>query len=227
MTYIQEAETATWASSATPRSTSSFDVLAGDVIVAVSITDDNDMVITVGNNGAALPWVTEQVTTTAGAGPGARISTAIVPSDRTGLTVSFARSATVAQFGGIAMTFRDVAVGASTKEEGLITDALSFPLTTTQAGSSVVVAVADTALQDQATRVFLAGAGAVTERTIVTTTDYAIYVWVHLAAGAAGTYTLGLTAPDITGAAVALELLNPIPSEVGMPASYTRGRAPA
>lgn len=221
MTYIQEAETASWASSSTPRSTSAFDVLAGDVIVAVAVVDDNDMVITVGNNGAALTWTTQQVTSAAGSGPAVSIFTTTIPSDRTGMTVSFARNATVAQFGGIAMTFRSVEIGTSTEIDG-VSGPLSFPITTTQAGSTIVVAVGDLGFEDQGTRVFRTGAGAVTERTIVTTSDYAIYVWLHLNAGPAGTYSLGMTVPDVGGAAAALELLNPIPTEPGLLSFYTR-----
>lgn len=214
--FIQEAETA-WNSGTTPKTTASFNVLAGDVLVAVAIVENNDRSLSA-VTGGSLTWTERQRVAVTDYCQVA-VSTATVDSDKS-MTVSFAASAGSAYFGGNVFTFRGSdGVGASSKTNA--SGAPSLGLTTTQVDSAIVVANGDWSTVDGTVRAWeTVSAGVATEQTYFRdAAHYGVYAAYHADAGTAAAKTVGLTLP--TGqkySIVAVEVKGSGGSAVGIPA---------
>jgi hypothetical protein len=196
-TFIQEAEVV-WNANTTPKTSASFSVQTGDVLVAYLLCEDAegapawDGAIT----GGSLTWAEPQqvqvsmyvyvlvATTTA--------------TSTTAMTVSFARSAgTTSRFyGGNVLTFRGSdGIGASSKTN-VASGAPSLNLTTTAADSAIVVANGDWTAADGASRTWRTTAGAFTEQSYFRdAARYVVYGGYHANVGAVGVKNVGLSAP--------------------------------
>lgn len=188
-TYVQHYQTG-WGSSSTPNNTSSFSVLAGDVLVAYSMTANDATTVSV--SGGSLSWTLQQ---SIGVTNYSRlyIWTAVVDVDKS-MNMSFSRGGSLNNFGGGAFTFRGSSgIGASSSTN--TTGAPSLNLTTIGSQSAIVVISADWNALSSA-RTWRTGAGALTESAYTYTAgQYTIYAGFHANAGAPGTYTVGLSAP--------------------------------
>ena len=192
--FIQEAETA-WNTDTTPKTTGSFAVQIGDVLVAYAISENEGVVLsTPTNTGTALTWTARQiVNVTDYCYVGLWTTVATVAES---ITVSFARTGVGGLFGGNVLTFRGSSgVGASNKTN-VASGAPTLDLTTTLVNSAVVVANGDWNAGDGASRAWRTNAGAFTEQTYFRDSSlYTVYGGYHADAGAAGTYAVGLSAP--------------------------------
>jgi hypothetical protein len=195
--FIQEAETAwnTDADSTASVATASFNVVAGDILVAYGIVANNLLGLTI--SGGSLTWDNKQtvnVTDYCWLG----LWTATVDSDKS-MAVTFARTTDPGAqvfYGGNVLTFRaSDGVGASNKTN-VASGAPTLNLGTTQDNSVVVVANGDWNAADGASRTWRANAGALTEKTYFRdSSNYTVYGGYHADAGAANTYAVGLSAP--------------------------------
>lgn len=203
--FIQEVETV-WNATA-DKTTSSFNVLAGDLLVAYSSSEHGYYAPTA-ISGGSLTWTKRQevhiditwATTT--------VWTAVVDADKS-MTVTFDGPDSSHLFGGNVLIFRNSGgVGASDKAN-VDGAAPSMNLTTTQANSAIVVLSADWNAANGSTRTWRTNAGSFTEQTYhYESGRYTVYGGYHANAGAVGTYAVGLSAPAAQKySIVALEVL--------------------
>lgn len=197
-TFIQEAET-TWSQQAgQTKTTGSFTVQAGDVLVAYGMGENETVTLSV--SGGSLTWTLQQSIVLTGFAT-MYVWTATVDTNKSmTVTVSKMDAVSIVSFGVNVLTFRGSdGIGASSKENG--TDAgsgtePSLNLTTTQANSAIVVANADWNAGDGTSRTWRTGAGTLTEQTYsLVTGAVTVYGGYHANAGAIGTYAVGLSAP--------------------------------
>lgn len=190
--FIQEAEASFGTNGTATVATGTFDVLTGDILVAVGANEGNTAV-TITNNGAALTWALQQEVAAASFCR-LPIWTTLVPADRTGLTVTFGTAS--GMFGGNVFTIRGSGgVGASSKTN-VAGGAPTLNLTTTTTNSLVVVFDADFNAVDGTTRTARTNAGAFTEQSYFrSSVNYTVYGGFHANAGAIGTYAVGWSAP--------------------------------
>jgi hypothetical protein len=198
-TFVQEAETI-WNMTTSPKTTSSFNVNAGDILVAYLISeswDSTNLQTYAISDSVSLTW-TQKTTVQVSNYCWISIWTATVASTGS-MTVSFSQTggATTTKFGGNVLTFRGssgVGTGASTT---IASAAPSLNYTTTAANSAIVVVSADWNAGDGSTRTWRANAGTLTEQTYARdSVAYTVYGGYHADAGAAGTYAVGLSAPS-------------------------------
>lgn len=206
-TYVSENE-ASFAGSATPLATGSFSVLIGDVLIDLGVSEggafpgEGEMgggsrVPT--NSGTAHSW-TNQEAVEVNDYCRANIATAVSAVDQSN-TVSLACAGGKA-FGHNCVQFRDSdGIGAAEKAN-VLSGEPSLDITTTQANSAIVVAVGDWTAADGSSR---------TWRTVNSVTPtagngyeltyyrdaarYTVYIAYYPDVGAAGTKTVGLSAP--------------------------------
>lgn len=198
-TYIQEAETA-FNSDTTPKGSGNFTTVTGDVVVAVSVMEDtNDSPLSA--TGTNVTLASQQEFTTSGDFCGAEISAGVVASGGT-TSVSFAKTgATGPWFGGNALTFRSSdGIGASAQGSG--SGAPTLNLVTTQDNSAIVVCVGDWNAADGSSRTWRTvnsitpSSGNGLELTYFRdASHYTAYIAYYSDAGAAGSKTVGLSAP--------------------------------
>ena len=198
-TFIQEAETA-WNSNTTPKGSGNFTTSTGDVVVAVSVNEDgfgSDALSQTGTNAT----LTVQQNIFVSSYAGVEVSAGVVSSGGT-TSVSFAGGGGFQLFGGNALTFSGSdGIGASAKTN--TTGAPSLNITTTQDNSAIVVAVGDWNAIDGSSRTWR------TVNSITPTSGngyeltyfrdashYVVYVAYYPDAGAAGSKTVGLSAPS-------------------------------
>ena len=215
MAFVQEFETA-YNSNTSPKTTAAFDVLAGDILVGMAVIADNDASVASSKAGPTLTWTQQEVTPNVGFAPLAALWTTPITADATGMTVTFTRSGINAHYGGNVTTWRSVDGVGDAVQAMSSSGAPLANIVTERPGSTIVTAIADISTADGSTRVWRTGAGALTELAYTTTAQYTMYMGYHAAAGSAGTYGIGLTAP--TGqdyAMVAVEILPILPSEPG------------
>lgn len=213
-TFIGEFETA-WNVSTTPKTTASITAVANDVLVAIAVNEgygdytgsNDDWLADLVPSGGSLTW-TQRQEVIVNDYTYATIYTAVVDSDKS-MTVTFTRTGTVGSnalvlwWGGNVLQFRGSdGVGASNKTN-VASGGPSLALTTTVDNSAVVSVSGDFAAVDGASR---------TWRTVngITPTSgnslevsyfrdashYAVYGAYWSDVGAAGSKTVGLSAPS-------------------------------
>lgn len=212
--FAQEAESS-YASSTVSITTPPFNVIVGDLIVALGLLPVNGgqtppTALTISDS-SGLTWLQQQVVTTVGF-PRLGVWTCVVEQEIAGLTVTMTRDAVSQQIAVDALTFRSAAVGAS----GQATATISTPslvITTAAADSSILVFNVDSGLVDDGSpRVWRTGAGAVTEVTYYKDARWVVYIGTHDDVTVPGTYTVGLSAPgNQVYSLVALEILDVAP----------------
>lgn len=202
-THIQEVETA-WNSSTTPKVTASFNVLAGDLLVACGMSEVDTTGVAIA--GGSLTWTERQQVNVAGY---ARVYLWTAPVDTAkAMTATFTGDGTLQHHGGLVQTWRDAGASASAKTNVNAAGIGAFlDLTTLVANSAVALFNADFFARTGA-RAWLTNAGALTETAYtVSGGHYTIYAGYHANAGAAAAYTLGLSTPiDQKHSTVALEI---------------------
>lgn len=235
-TFIQEAETA-WNSTTSPKNAGPFSVQTGDVLVAVGVIADSNGVndnLTV--SGGSLTWtVPTNGRVKVNAYCGVVIYTATATSS-TSITVAFASAASPsAWFGGNVLTFRGSAGVSASAKTNLATGTPSLAITTTGANSAVVAVNGDWNAADGTTRTWRTvnsltpTSGNGLERTYFRDaaqyTTYAAY-WTDV--GAAGSKTVGLSAPSgMKWAIAAVEVLGTAVTTVTLdPATETDSALP-
>lgn len=192
------------AQAALTKTTPSFSVTAGDVLVVLGITEDNP--VTLGTpTGGSLTW-TQQENASATSQSRSAIWTAIA-SATTSITVAVTCGGTTGPsivWGFVVHQYRNAAVGAHTNVLGAAGIAPSLALITTAANSAISYISSDWSASDGTTRTWRAinaitptsGNGLETDYyrdpSGVSTTLYGAY-WSDT--GAAGSKTTGLTAP--------------------------------
>lgn len=201
-TFVSETETA-WNTNSTPKTSGSISVQAGDVLVGVGVVEGSESPTWNGTfTGGSLTW-TERQEVAVTDYPAITAATAVAAST-TSLTTSLARTAGGSNlvFGQTTFAFRGSdGVGASAKTN-VNGGAPSLNITTTQDNSAIVVVVGDWNAVDGASRTWRAvngvtpTAGNGYERSyFYSSADYTVYVAYYPDAGAAGTKTVGLSAP--------------------------------
>jgi hypothetical protein len=189
-TYIGEAEVS-WSTTTASKTTSSFAVQAGDVLVAYGMSEDTPDELAI--SGGSLTWTQRQRVDESDYGPD-YVWTATVDTTKS-MTVTITRTSGLTEYGGDVLIFRGSGgIGASAQAHD--TGAPSLSLTTTQANSAIVVAAVDWNAVSGSSRTWRTGAGALTETSYFTHAGhYTIFGGLHAGAGAAGAKTVGLTAP--------------------------------
>jgi formylglycine-generating enzyme required for sulfatase activity len=192
LTMVQEAET-TWSGTATSKTTASFNVQVGDVLVAYSgVEHATNNPITI--SGGSLTWTLQQSIHTDTSDADVYIWTAVA-SSTTSITVTFTLGNLTVQYGGNVLTFRNSSgVGASAAT--VVDGGPSLNLTTTKANSAIVLVNADWNAVDGSSRTYRAGTGSFTEQTYgYVSGTYTAYGGYYANAGAIGTYAVGLSTP--------------------------------
>ena len=174
--------------------TPSFSVNSGDTLVAVGVTSDNSVTLTISSS-TSVTWTQQQVVSVASY---CYVSLWTAPVTSTGsMTVTVTRSsAQVVLYGVNVLTFSaSDGVGASAKTN-VSSGAPTLNLTTTQANSAIVVVNADWNSSDGASRTWRSNAGSLTEQTYFRdSSQYTVYAGYHADAGSVSTYAVGLSAP--------------------------------
>jgi hypothetical protein len=216
-TFVQEVKTTAWQTPSTTAAftTPSFNVQAGDVLVACMLTNWNSGVGTLTASGGGLTWSEE---TSAGQGAYGLVTLAVATVDTTkSMTVTVTRSVTGANAARVAlsvMTFRGVE-GIGSAESLAVTTFTTVPelaLRTDAANSVIVLANVDQRGLDGSTRAWLSNAGSLTETTYDRSAGgTGFYLGYHADSGAVSVYTVGMSAPaNQTWACAALELYGPL-----------------
>lgn len=210
--------TVTWGVNATAtRTTASFSVTAGDVLVVLAAAEDASSTFS-GISGGSLTWTQQENVGTATATARAALYTATAASTTT-ITVSLTISNSAANWGFVVHQYRgSTGVGAHASQAGGTSGvAPSQALTTTGANSAISALIADwTATDGSSTRAWRAINGITPTAGNGLETDYfrdpggtsvTIYAGYWNDAGAAGAKTVGLTAPTMRPAIVTIEIL--------------------
>ncbi|MGZ6398912.1 MAG: hypothetical protein ACXWRZ_14630 [Bdellovibrio sp.] len=201
--FIQKAETV-WNTFASPKASPSFNVNAGDLLVAAVITDDASITVSISDN-ASLTWTQQKIINIPSY---SWVSIWTAQANSAGaITVTATNTGAGGRFGMNVLTFRGSSgVGASSSSNG--SGAPTLNITTTQANSAIVVLNGDWSAMDGVSRSWLTNAGSLTELTYSYSAGfYTAYAGYHANSGAIGTYAVGLSAP--TGqqyAIIALEV---------------------
>lgn len=185
--FVQEAETV-WNTSTSPKTTSSFNVIAGDILVAM-VTSDNASNVESISDSASLTWTQQQVLSFAGYSWTAVWTAKVISTGA--MTVTATNSGATEMFGMNVFTFRGSSgVGASSATH-VASGAPTLNITTTQANSAIVVLNGDWSARDGATRTWRTNAGAFTELTYnYIAGSYTAYAGYHANSGAIGTYAV-------------------------------------
>lgn len=195
-TFVAEYETA-WNSTTTPKTTAAFDVLEGDLLVAVCVLADVTLAAIAKPTGGSLYWDQKSLFAAANF-TSVGIWTARVDADQN-MTVTFARSGASAQFfGGNVFHFRDAQVGSSPNPPRNVTGAApQYNIQIGKANSAIVVVIGDWAAASTA-RNWLTSAGSLTEQTYWHENgQYTVYAGIHKDAGTVAALNVGLSIPAV------------------------------
>lgn len=192
-TFVQEAEV-NWGSTSSPKTTASFDVQAGDVLVAYVGEENGNGSPSYSISGGSLSWNVEQTEIVDVNWATGKMWSAVVDSDKS-MTVTFTKSGgTGGQYwGGNVLTFRGSSgIGASAKTH-VSGGAPSLSIVTSGSNSAVVVFSIDWNVADGSSRTWR---GNVVEQTYhLQSGRYTVYGGYDPNVGAPGSKTMGLTAP--------------------------------
>jgi hypothetical protein len=203
-TFVAEYE-ATWNDATSPK-TSSVTVAAGDALVVGALTEEgNSNTLTTPTGGTGVTWTLQQsiVLTSYTA---LYLWTAL-PSAQT-FTLSVARTVGSGLWGFNCLRFSGVSgIGGSNKANA--TGAPSVAVTATGANSVIAAVIGDWNAADGASRAWLTAGSAATEQTYFRDpSTYTAYMAYYADTGAAGSKTVGLSAPTGLKYAIgAVELL--------------------
>lgn len=175
------------------KTTASFSVQTGDIITVRAVAESDTSTFTI--SGGSLTWnLLQEVTTVSNCDTAAWYATA---TSNTSITVTVDDTgSTVNHFGFVATTWRGATGVASAKTNS--TGAPSLTFSTAAANSAVEVVVGDWSAVDGTTRTWRSvnGSAATEETYYRDATRYVAYLGYHPDAGAAGSITVGLSAPS-------------------------------
>lgn len=194
-TFVTEVET-TWGSAVTPRTTGSFDVIAGDLLVIAAHKDEGTTTLgTPTNSGTAFTWTLQQ-SVTVSTDHKMYVWTAIATATQS-MTVTGTQSAATNPWGFSVTVFRNHGgVGTSVATTVAGSGAPTLNITTTRPASTVTVFVSDNNGIDSSSRTWRTNAGALSETTNSQSIGTrVIYIGYHLDAGPIGTYAVGVSSP--------------------------------
>jgi hypothetical protein len=205
--FIQESPDTAWDTTTTPKTTSSFSVQNGDILVAYAACEDstNCGAITITDNTSTSGnWVNRQ-TVSAASYTEAYLWTKVVTATES-MTVTLTRAPNASIFGGDVLTFRGSDGVGATAQNHATGAAPTVDLTTTQANSAIVVVNSDWAA-GTGSRTWRTNAGTFTEVSYQNVNgNYTIYGGYHADAGSVATYAVGLSAPTQTYSVAAVEV---------------------
>lgn len=209
-TYIQEAETP-WNTTAASVTTGSFNVVAGDLLVAYAISEaDGGDAANLGITGGGLYWHQQAMYDNSEAGwetTEVRVWSAVVDTNKS-MTVTFTNTSVTLNYGGNVLTFRGSGGIGAIAKRSQNTGTPSLGITTLRDNSSIVVANGDWTAQNGAGRSWLSAPNPPTERSYYQSGAYAIYGASYGNVGVAGSKTVGLSAPGSQRyALIAIEVL--------------------
>lgn len=192
-TFVAQGATA-WNTNTPTTKTLTVTAQAGDRIVVYGAISNSGTNNTLACSGGGLTWTLAQSIAVSSSWGGLYVWTATA-STTGSLTVTITKGAGTGVFGGAYQQFRDSdGFGASSKANA--SGASSLALTTGSANSAIVFAVNDWNSVDGAARAARTGAGAFTEHVYNRNgTTMTVYGGRHADAGAAGSKTIGYTAP--------------------------------
>lgn len=199
-TFIQEAETSYTAVSPSNKTTGSFAVQTGDVLVAYAFaSDDLGGLAPFTLTGSGQTWTSRQAFSNfSGTNCYVELWTAVAAST-TSITVTFDGNGDNAatRFGGNVLTFRGSAGVGASNQANSSSGTPSCGLTTTAANSAIVVINSDWQAIDGTSRAWLTSAGTFNEKTYDRqTSNMTVYGGYHDDVSAAGAKTVGLSAPS-------------------------------
>jgi hypothetical protein len=205
-TFIQEVET-DWNTSTNPKTTASFDVQAGDILVAYLAGENGNSTFSI--SGGSLTW-TLQNSVHSSTIAEADVWTATVDTNKT-MTVTMNQSVSSIQYGYGVITFRNSSGVGATSKKNASSAAPSLNLTTTKADSAIVWVNGDWAAVNGSSRTYRTGAGTFNETSYYYGSGiYTAYAGYHTDAGSIGTYAVGMTAPSTqTYSIIAVEIKGP------------------
>lgn len=191
---------AVWSNVTSPK-TAAVTLTAGDVLVHLGGTADSVTTLNTPTGGSSLSWTLQRTVNTTNY-PSLYAWTTATPSSQS-FTLQQTKSGDVNPFWGFSCLQFSGSNGIGNTAVTNTTGAPSLAITTTQANSAIVVFVLDWNAVDGASRAWRTPAGATA---IVTggagevsyyrnNLQYAVYVGYHADAGAAGSKTVGLSAP--------------------------------
>jgi hypothetical protein len=190
-----------------PKTTSSFAVTAGDVLVAWALVENNNTGVTV-TSSPALTWTVRQDVNVVGYGRAIQSTASVATAGN--MTVTFTQNAPPYVFSSGLIRFTgSTGIGASAKANAVGTGSIS--LTTTRANSAILYTDADWDAQVGTARTWNTTVGTPTEITYFYSSGIVTnYVGLYSNSGAIGTKTVGLTSPGSQRyGVVALEILGP------------------
>lgn len=185
-----------WTNSTSPKATASIDRAAGDVLVAVAITEDTGFPnINVADN-TGITWTLRQHVTTASRCE-AFIWTAVAAS-AANTTISFSEASNMNGHWGARVFQFSGSDGVGVHNKGDAADtAPNVTLTGVTADSAIVMAVGDWEAGSVAGTTYrTADAGSFTETDAVAGTNLTVWAGYYANAGSAGNKAVGLTAPS-------------------------------
>lgn len=202
LSFISETETV-WNSTTTPKTTATIAANNLDILVAFEIIADNAATGSISDNGNAgtLTWTQKQVINV-GSNCWVSVWTAsATATTTTGLTVSFARTASAQFCGGGVYVFRNSAGGIGNTAQNHATGQPSVSLTTASNNSMVVCVSADWAAVNSSrtwrtVNSITPSSGNGFEKTFFNqASQYTVYSSYYNNTGTAGANTYGLSAP--------------------------------
>lgn len=194
LSMVAQAQT-NWSSTAANQTTSSIAVQPGDLLVAYQGAEDSGS-LGISSSYGLISWGTRQAYAGNSTHSAARILTATVPTGAPAtITVTFSRSGTTGQHGGGVQVWRGSGgYGVSGQATGT-SAAPSLTLAGVSANSAIVKFNVDWAAKSGASR-NSRPVGTFTETTYSLTSQYTVYAGYHTSIGAAGSKTIGYTAPS-------------------------------
>jgi hypothetical protein len=206
-TFIQHVETSWTAQTGVTKTTASFDVQAGDVLVAYGMVE-NILVPITGVSGGSLTWTLQPSNSANSSDVWQAAWTATVDSDKTMTVAATKSSGTSVSFGLGVLTFRN-SNGIGNIVANVGGSAPSVNLTTTQTNSAIVTVNGDFSATDGSTRAWATTAGSFTEETYDLESGVATYyAGFYPNVGAVGSKTVGMSTPASQAwALIAVEVL--------------------
>lgn len=219
-TYIQTADTVFGSVPiAAARTTTAFNVTAGDVLVAWVAgfnSSSTEVPMTIGDSVGSFTWVQKQEVYT-GDTQWCYISiwTTTAPSNQTAMTVTFTKKAADDWLrGGSVQTWRGSGgIGATVSDHNQLFAGAQVSYTTQQANSGLAVVAVDWN-GDTTARTWVTSVGALTEVAYQAfSTLYTTYAGYHADSGAIGSKTVGLSNPaNMKYSIASVEVLGPVTS---------------
>jgi len=189
-TFVSITTTA-WGSTTTPKTTSNFNVLSNDLLIALAVKEDSTGTLQA-PTGGGVTW-TERAAVDVASRTEVRGWSGVVGAI-TSMGVTFSNLGSTLNFGGAVFNFRGAA-GVGRAGSANAADALPAVTITTQSDNSAIVAIFGDWEAATTAATWATSAGAFTNNIVFDNTVYSVNGGYHASAGTAGVYTIGVTSP--------------------------------